>query len=94
MNWNHVYGERLFRLKKMFVNLVPYLYIFLPLSPDSLVFNSEEMYSVNHILETLSSYRTYIQIIKYSSTQQYLLLQNLLYNNNNNIYLKSNIQCT
>ena len=33
-------------------------------------------YSVNHILDTFSSYRTYIQIIKYSSTQQSLLSQN------------------
>ena len=37
-------------------------------------------YSVNPILETFSSYRTYIQIIKYSSTQQSLLSQNLTFN--------------
>ena len=43
-------------------------------------FNTEKDYSVNHILETFSSYRTYIQIIKYSSTQQSLLLQNWTFN--------------
>ena len=50
------------------------------LSPTSLVFNTEKNYSVNHILETFSSYRTYIQIIKYYSTQQSLLSQNWTFN--------------
>ena len=43
-------------------------------------FNTDKNYSVNHILETFSSYRTYIQIIQYSSTQQSLLSQNLTFN--------------
>ena len=43
-------------------------------------FNTEKNDSVNYILETFSSYRTYIQIIKYSSTQQSLLLQNWTFN--------------
>ena len=43
-------------------------------------FNTDKNYSVNHILETFSLYRTYIQIIKYSSTQQSLLSQNWTFN--------------
>ena len=45
-----------------------------------LVFNTEKNDSVNHILETFNSYRTYIQIIKYYSTQQSLLSQNWTFN--------------
>ena len=43
-------------------------------------FNTEKNYSVNHIIETFSSYRTYVQILNYSSTQQSLLLQNWTFN--------------
>ena len=46
--------------------------VMLLLSHTSLVFNSDEDYSVNHIREIFISHRTYIQIIKYSSTRQSL----------------------
>ena len=45
-----------------------------------LFLTQKKNYSVNHILEKFSSYRTYIQIIKYSSTQQSLLSQNWTFN--------------
>ena len=41
-----------------------------------LFLTQKKLFGFNHILETFSSHRTYIQIIKYSSTQQSLLSQN------------------
>ena len=46
-----------------------------PIVTTSLVFTPGKNYSVTHILETFSSYRTYIQIIKYSFTQQSIITE-------------------
>ena len=48
-------------------------------------FNTENNYLVNHILETFSSYRTYIQIIKYFSTLYYHRIGLLMYKLSNGL---------